>query len=276
MSYLYEVAGPIAESDAAWPCSAREQRRLVDDLLPLLEHGLVAACTIAGKPIPDPEPLLEAFLPLYADRPMPTNKGGSGLNDSLWLWMLARSLAPEVIVESGTWRGHSAWLFRQACPDATIATFDLEVPSGGRHEEPSVTYSLQDWSESGLTLPRGLEGLVFFDDHVSQARRLREAAERGFRLALFDDNFPAHQLHATGAPPVPTLAMLADPALSSGGAIEWQRNGKRYRYRDQPADSPDGSGAVLGLIEAQVTLPELAAVTRHPPGSGMTLVRISQ
>ena len=218
--------------------------------------------------MPDAAPLLHDFLATYAERPVAQNGGGSGLNDSLWLYLVARTLDPEMIVESGTWRGHSAWLFRRACPAADIVSFDLEVPPGGRHEEPDVAYRLRDWTEGELALPHGRRGLVFFDDHVSHARRLREAAKRGFRLALLDDNFPAHQLHATGAPPVPTLAMLSDPGLAEDDVIAWQRNGKHYRYRD----SAERRQAALQVVETQVTLPELAPATRHPPGSGLTLV----
>lgn len=270
MSYLYEVAGPIAEPEAAWPRSQRERRRLESGLLALLDRGVSEACALAGVPAVEPAPLLAGFMEIYANRPVVENRGGSGLNDSLWLYVLARVLAPRLIVESGTWRGHSSWLFRQARPDAEIRSFDLEVPAGGRHEEPDVAYSLQDWSESGVGPAEAGESLVFFDDHVSHARRLREASERGFRLVLLDDNFPAHQLHATGAPPVPTLAMLSDPDLAPGTAIEWQRNGKLYRYHD----TAERRLAILRLIEEQVTLPELATVTRHPAGSGMTLVRL--
>lgn len=270
MSYLYEVAGAIPEPEAAWPRSERERRRLAATLLPLLRDGLQAVGRLADVRPPDAGQLLEDFFSVYCERPIADNRGGSGLNDSLWLYLVVRTISPSLIVESGTWRGHSAWLFRRACPNAEIHSFDLEVPAGGRHEEPDVSYRLQDWTESNLSLAPGARGLIFFDDHVSHARRLWEAAERGFRLALLDDNFPAHHLHATGAPPVPTLAMLTDPALSDGDVIEWQRNGKHYRYRD----TAERRLAVLRRIESQATLPELAPVTRHPAGSGLTLVQL--
>lgn len=272
MNYLYHVSGTTAEAAAfAWPNSPRERARLRSELLTVLSPALQAAADVAGLPPPaDPAGLLDDFLRLYPLRPLADNKGGSGLNDALWLYLLARSLAPDVVVESGTWRGQSSWLLRQACPAAEIWSFDVEIPPGGRHETPGVRYLLGDWSEAPLPDLGACRALVFFDDHVSHARRLAEAAARGLRLAIFDDNFTAWQLHATGAPPVPTLAMLLDDDSACGDVIEWQRNGKIYRYDDRE----EHRRGARALVAAHLTLPELAGITRHPPGSGMTLVRL--
>jgi hypothetical protein len=99
---------------------------------------------------------------------------------------------------------------------------------------------------------------------------VREAHARGFRLAVFDDNFPADQLYATGTPPVPTLAMLLDPDCTPGAELRWLRRGKvrAYTYTEE-----DTYGAA-GLIDRAVLLPDLAPATRHPPQSGLTVVRL--
>ncbi len=270
MGYLYQVHCNDPAVTFGWPVSLREKARLEQALLAVVEPALAAAAALAGRPAPAAAPLLHAFLAHYARRPLAENRGGSGLNDSLWLYLLAHTLDPALIVESGTWRGQSAWLLRQACPTARIHTFDVAVPDEGRHETPGVAYHLMDWSTLPLAPPPGERALAFFDDHVSHARRLAEAAARGFRLALFDDNFAARQLHATGAPPVPTLAMLLDDATPPGGVIEWQRNGKIYRYDD----TVERRQAARRLVADCMTLPELAPLTHHPPGSGMTLVRL--
>lgn len=271
MGYLYQVASQDAAITFGWPVSARERARLERDLLAVIDPALAAAAELAGvESPPSAGPLLAAFLAVHGRRPLAENKGGSGLNDSLWLFLVARLLDPVLLVESGTWRGQSAWLFRQACPAAEIVTFDVAVPAEGRCETPGVRYCLNDWSAAPLAPAATGRSLVFFDDHVSHARRLAEAAARGFELALFDDNFAARHLHATGAPPVPTLAMLLDEATPPGGQIEWQRNGKIYRYDD----TAERRQAARRLVAAHLILPELAPVTRHPPGSGMTLVRL--
>jgi len=209
------------------------------------------------------------FLALYPRRPLRDNSGGSGFNDSLWLFALARALAPRLIVESGTHRGHSAWLFRQACPAATIHSFDI-APERLAHREPDITYHACDWSEVAIAARDPAASLLFLDDHISHARRLREAHQRGFRRLLVDDNFPAHALYATGGPPLPTLAMITDPALASG-RLSWTRKGKAYGYDHDAAAVAD----VRALVAGSLVLPELAPLTHHRLGSCLTLVRLA-
>jgi hypothetical protein len=271
MSYLYEVVGRDESANFAWPRSADERSRVAAALEAVMAPALAKVARMAGRPAAIPDHLAEGFLAVYAKRPFPENKGGSGLNDGLWLYGIARVLAPSLIVECGTWRGQSAWLFRQAAPGAEIHSFDVERPPEGCHETPGVSFHLCDWSRTPLRAPAAASSLIFFDDHISHAQRLVEAAERGFRLALFDDNFAADQLHATGAPPVPTLAMLCDESRTHAGVIEWQRNGKVYRYHE----AADRVAGARRLVEDLLILPELAPITRHAPGSRMTVVQIA-
>jgi len=211
------------------------------------------------------------FQDLYDRRPVRDNAGGSGFNDSLWLYALASALAPAVIVESGVHKGHSTWLFRQACPDAAIYSFDITLKKRIYIDE-KAQYFESDWMSATLPFARPPERhLIFFDDHISHAQRLREAQARGFRQALFDDNFAAHNLYATGGPPVPTLAMLFDDGLAPGTEVSWTRNGKAYSYRYDGADA----ATARRLVRAVATLPDLAALTRHSLGSGLTLARLA-
>ena len=213
---------------------------------------------------------LDEFPDLYDARPVRDNSGGSGFNDSLWLFVLARALAPTWIVESGVHKGHSTWILRQACPDARIFSFDITLRNVQYHDE-NTQYFEGDWCD--WSVPRDLDpgrALIFFDDHIDQARRLVEAARRGFETALFDDNFPTEHLYATGGPPVPTLAMVMDGDLANEAEIEWTRGGKIYRYVvDQEA-----LATARALIERYEVMPDLALITRFPLGSGLTAVAI--
>ncbi len=209
------------------------------------------------------------FFELFPRRPVKDNKGGSGFNDGLWIFAFARALGPEVIVESGVHKGHSTWLLRQACPDAEIHSFDVDL-SHLVYRDPNGSLNGCDWTEAALPHLDGRTGLVFFDDHVDQARRLREAADRGFRHLLFDDNLPAYNLYATGRPPVPTLEMIRDGGLEPDTEIRWSRNGKTYRYIYREADVR----GVGSLIEHYTVLPDLSYLTRHSRGSGLTAVKL--
>lgn len=213
---------------------------------------------------------VEAFFDLYDRRPVKDNTGGSRFNDSLWIYVVARVFEPRVIVESGVFQGHSMWLLRQACPDAEIHGFDLDLDQLV-YRDPAAVLHQADWSDLPFRVVDGRHALAFFDDHVDHARRIREAHDRGFRTLLLDDNFPAYNLYATGVPPVPSLAMVMDPALPLDQEIQWLRNGK---VRSATIDGAAVHQA-RSLVERHYLLPDLAAVTRYNPGSGLTVVKLA-
>jgi len=257
------------EAGPADPYSRRRRtRRLAEFLAPslsgILRQPLDEALTsrIIGT--------IDAFFAVYEARPLRDNSGGASVNDSLCLFVIARLTDPALIVESGTGQGHSAWLLRQACPAAEIHSFDIDHGALA-HRCPDVSYHLGDWSGWDLPPHDPARTLVWFDDHVDQARRLQEAAHRGLRGLLFDDVFSADTLYATGRPPVPTIAMLLDEALTDGQELSWHRNGKLYRVRIDLAYNK----RARALLEEVWSLPDLTALTRYSPGSGMTFVRIT-
>jgi len=213
--------------------------------------------------------LVAEFLDLYPRRPVRDNAGGSGFNASLSLFVAARLIGPATIVECGTFQGHSAWLFAEACPAARVVSFDIEHDNLTlRHAR--VEYRLGDWSDDALDGIDPASALLFFDDHVSHARRLREAHGRGFRLALFDDDLPVHALHATGLPPAPTLSMLHDDALAAGETVVWRRRMREHRLTVTPEDL-----AARALVSSRHAMPDLGWTTGYPANQGLVLVRLA-
>ena len=218
------ACAPAAQGRRALPRSEDRCHLLSPELQARLEAAIVAALLGAlARITARPEAALEAdlaaavadFFPLYETRPIANNTGGALFNDSLSLYVTARLLAPRLIVESGSYQGHTAWLLRRACPEAEILTFDIDT-SQLLHREPDVVYREGSWQEAPLPRFAPEEGLIWLDDHINQAARLCQAHAQGFRRALFDDNFPAHNLYATGGAPVPTLAMVVDETLPDG------------------------------------------------------------
>ena len=216
------------------------------------------------------EAAVEELCARYPARPVRDNKGGSQFNDSLWIFVVARALGPGLIVESGVHRGHGTWLLRQACPEAQIHSFDIDL---GKlvYRDPAGRYYERDWHDVALPDSDPADSLIFFDDHISQARRVIEAHGRGFRRLLFDDNFPAEALYATGGPPLPTIHMVLDQTLRAGRAIAWRRNGKDYSVTLDDSDLAQIAQA-RALIADVHPLPELGPLTRYALGSGLTLV----
>ena len=111
--------------------------------------------------------------------------------------------------------------------------------------------------------------MVFFDDHVSHAQRIREAHARGYRILLLDDNVPAKALYATGVPPVPTVDMLFDSRLTPGETIDWHYRGRDLRFQCRAAD-----WEVRSLVRQYVRVPSLSEASYYRPHVGLSLVRL--
>ena len=236
--------------------------------------GVVAGWLAANPwmPIPSPGfagPAVRRFLRVYPGRPIADNASGSRFNSCAWLFVLARLFGPQLIVESGTHRGQSAWLFRQAAPDARILTFDI-THEALAHRIDDVDYHLGDWSGADLPPVAAGSAVAFFDDHVDQARRVCEAWARGFRWLIFDDNLPSHLLFVTGRPPAPTITMLYESTWRDGERLAWTRHG-RLRTIDMDLAACQRA---RGLIADWSIVPDLGPVTGYRPQTGLTVVRL--
>jgi hypothetical protein len=251
--------------------SPRLQARLERELNDAMAAGLTAAGAMPAEGTAALAAWIAEFFRLYPDRPIADTSGGSGFNDALWLFVAARALAPEAIVESGTHRGFSAWVLHRACPQAPIRSFDVDT-SRVAWSDPQLSVTQGDWADHVAPDPANARALAFFDDHINHGLRVAQAHARGFRWLLLDDNFRATQVHATGGPPLPSLAMLFDPELAEGEEIAWTRNGKDYRWTYTRA----AEHGARDLIAGYHPLPELAGITRFASGSGLSLVRLKR
>ncbi len=70
---------------------------------------------------------LDTFAEIYATRPIKDNRGGMKSPHMFALWFMARKLSPDLIVESGVWKGQSTWLLETACPQAKLLSIDLDL-----------------------------------------------------------------------------------------------------------------------------------------------------
>ena len=135
--------------------------------------------------------LLEEFKTVYEKRPIKNNKGGMLSTHMFYVWITAKELKPKLIVDSGTYKGQSAWLLKEACPDAKIISFDPTpkhrlITCEGVHYE-SCDFSQYDWS--GIKN----DSLVLFDDHQNAYTRLQQCKWFGFNNIIFEDNYPILQ-----------------------------------------------------------------------------------
>lgn len=209
------------------------------------------------------------FMETWGRVPIHDPEGGCGFNAALVLFLAARTVNPQLIVESGTFRGGSSWIFRQACPDADLHCFDLTFELL-LYRDKSIHYHEHDWSQWPLGFKVPERNLCYFDDHVSQGQRLLEAAERGFTRAIFDDNVPWHALHKDGLPPVPTIDMLLDTSLKDAETLEWVSAGRRLSYVHNDA-STGRARSVIARVERS---PRLQQMTGYFPETDKAFVCI--
>lgn len=257
------------QDDDNYILTPRLEERLVSDLAAALAP-FVARARLAPSAAPAHlSPFIRDFIALYRERPVRDNTGGCGFTGSLSLYLIARLIAPTLVVESGTWQGHTSWLLANACPGATLHSFDTEHDNLV-HRDPRVSYHRCDWRDYPLAPAEPSRSLVFFDDHVSHARRLKEAHGRGFRLALLDDDLVTGSLFVTGMPPAPTAAMLVDPDFAPGQSIEWVYRGRRHAFR-----MSEDEARARSFIAEYHRLPDLAAVSHYRPHHGMCFVRLA-
>ena len=191
--YLFKILSRI---QASWPevNLKRIQRYDLPALLDSQKQLLWSLETVGNVPWNRKKELnaIEEFHQIYTMRPIKDNSGGVQAPHAFALWFMARELAPEVIVESGIFKGMTTWLLENACPDAKIISIDIHLDSREYISE-NVQYvdqdfSTQDWSNVATT-----KSLVFFDDHQNAYDRIQQCKKFGFKHIIFEDNYPPLQ-----------------------------------------------------------------------------------
>jgi hypothetical protein len=194
------------------------------------------------------------FYEKYLDSPFRSKEGGSRFNNLVWLYLIARAMKPEFVIDSGTFRGASAWGF--SCAGCQVYSFDIDLSHLACRAE-NVVYSECDWAS--YAWQDLSNSLIYFDDHLDQVRRLMEASQRNIPLAIFDDDFPF-----TSFPPManqgyalPKLEFVLDPELRESKEISWINHGRRSVF---PIDRSYLDHALTLMAETQ-RLPDTSPVT---------------
>ena len=135
--------------------------------------------------------LLKEFSEVYKSRPIKNNHGGQLSAQLFYSWFVAKKMQPEVIVESGTYKGQGTWAFEQAAPNAHIICLDPYPKEEYKSEK--AQYVRNDFTQLNWDpLPKD-NTLLFFDDHQSALSRVIAASMQGFKYLMFEDNYPPGQ-----------------------------------------------------------------------------------
>jgi hypothetical protein len=150
--------------------------------------------TTIGKPPFDRTDMvahLNEFADVYKNRPIKDNQGGQLSAQLFYSWYVAKKMQPNVIIESGTYKGQGTWAFEQACPNAKIICLDpfpKEVYKSTTAEYVRGDFNQVDWQY----VPKE-NCLVFFDDHQNALARMISCKKLGFKYVMFEDNYPEGQ-----------------------------------------------------------------------------------
>ncbi|PNT70567.1 hypothetical protein BRADI_2g13630v3 [Brachypodium distachyon] len=187
---------------------------------------------------------LEEFVPIYETRPIKNNMNGMGFDHSFGLWFMARWLKPDLMIESGAFKGHSTWVLRQAMPNTRIISITPRHPEKYLRKGPAyvdgnctylsgregfIDFGSVDWEKllrkHGISDPSRV--LVFFDDHQSELKRLKQALKAGFRHLIFEDNYD------TGTGDHYSLRQICDQSHIRGGGHScfWDSDEARLRSK---------------------------------------------
>lgn len=165
-------------------------------------------------------------------------------------------MQPDLVIDSGTFRGASAWAFSAA--GAKVHSFDIDLSRLARTSD-HVAYSQCDWTQFDWKDFDFSRTLIYFDDHLDQVKRLIEAAQHGIPLAIFDDDFPVSSFApmAHGGAALPKIEFVLDSELREWREISWLDHGQHHSF---PID-PSYLDRARALIAATDRLPDTSMIT---------------
>lgn len=184
---------------------------------------------------------LQEFVPIYGLRPIKNNRFGMGFDHSFGLWFMARWIQPDLLIESGAFKGHSTWVLRQAMPNKPIISITPRHPEKYLQKGPAyvdanckymagknfVDFGNVKWHD--LMEEYGIKDyskvLVFFDDHQNELRRVQQARGAGFQHLVFEDNYD------TGTGDHYSLRHICDQPLVQGGGHSCSKDSKEALLR---------------------------------------------
>ena len=140
--------------------------------------------------------LLSEFQELYNRRPIVDNSGGMKSPHLFAVYSWLSEMKPDVIIESGVWKGLGTWFMRQICPSSKIVCLDIDY-SNLAYRDKNATYHNCDITQLNIKSFIGdtdiNKVLVFFDDHQNFNQRLDLLLESGLKHVIYEDNYPMGQ-----------------------------------------------------------------------------------
>ena len=130
---------------------------------------------------------LNSFISLYNTRPIKNNKGGMLFTHMFYFYLILKNLEPELVIESGVYKGQSTWLIESPLPNSKIISIDIDLSKREYISKKSEYRSLDFKYNEFKNLPNNT--LVFFDDHVNHVERIKQSNFFGIKNIVLEDNY---------------------------------------------------------------------------------------
>jgi len=131
---------------------------------------------------------LNSFISLYEKRPIKNNIGGMLFVQMFYFYNLLKTLKPDLVIESGVFKGQSTWLIENTLPSSKIISIDINL-NQREFISKNASYSNIDFKFHNFSkIPKNT--LVLFDDHVNHVERIIEANFFGIKYIVLEDNYP--------------------------------------------------------------------------------------
>ena len=174
----------------------------------------------------------EGFYNSYVSSPFRDADGGSRFNNLLWLFLISKIMRPSLVVDSGTFKGASAWALKMGAGDAQVHSFDPNMSNRILRDE-RIQFHESDWTAFDYGEVDPELSLCYFDDHLDQVRRLVEAHDRGFKYLIFDDDLNVSNMPrmVRSGHSLPKLQFIYDDSLVHGQEINWLSVGSPRSFK---------------------------------------------
>ena len=130
------------------------------------------------------------YEPFYTE-----NDGGMKTPDMFILYVMLCKIKPDIIIESGVWKGQSTKLIRKTVgEDSKIICIDPRPIFGWQDDNDNTIYytdtEFKDFKNLDLSEYKDKKTVAFFDDHVNQLSRLKDCYHKKIKNVIFNDNYP--------------------------------------------------------------------------------------
>ena len=132
---------------------------------------------------------VEIFCDLYEKRPIKDNTGGMKFNHAFALYFILKKTNPDLVIESGVFKGQSTWLIEKTLPAAKLICLDVDLTKrvyiSEKAHYSNLDFKFHDFSK----IPENT--LVMFDDHVNHIERVKDANYFKIKNIILEDNYPS-------------------------------------------------------------------------------------